>query len=85
MEKTNTNKKDPQKKNRLGTVSKKITGGLKLVSRYQTHPYKSHQNSLAGVEVPEQSWSCFKFYQNYALNIPPWKVKCHLLDIILSN
>ena len=31
------NKKDPQKKYRLGMVSKKITGGLKLVSRYQPH------------------------------------------------
>ena len=36
MAKTNTNKKkDPRMKYRLGTVSKKITGGLKLVSRYQ--------------------------------------------------
>ena len=35
--KTNTNKKDPQKKYHLGMVSKKITGGLKLVSRYQPH------------------------------------------------
>ena len=32
-------KKDPQKKHRLGTVSKKITGGLKLVLWYQPHPY----------------------------------------------
>ena len=30
--------KDLQKKYRLGTVSKEITGGLKLVSRYQHHP-----------------------------------------------
>ena len=28
-------KKDPQKKYHLGIVSKKITGGLKLVSWYQ--------------------------------------------------
>ena len=34
MAKTNTNKKDPQKKYCPGTVSKKITGGLKLVSRH---------------------------------------------------
>ena len=33
------NKKDPQKKQRLGTVSKKMTGGLKLVSRNHPHPY----------------------------------------------
>ena len=32
------NKKSPQKKYRLGMVSKKITGGLKLVSLYQPHP-----------------------------------------------
>ena len=38
MAMTNTNKKNPQKKYRLGTVSKKITGGLKLVSRYQPRP-----------------------------------------------
>ena len=38
MTKTNTNKINPQKKYHLGTVSKKITGGLKLVSRYQPHP-----------------------------------------------
>ena len=34
MTKANTkhnNKKDPQKKHRLGTVSKKVSGGLKLV------------------------------------------------------
>ena len=30
--------KDSQKKYRLGTVSKKITGGLKLISRYKPHP-----------------------------------------------
>ena len=36
--KANTNQKDPQKKNRLGTVSKKITRGLKLVSLYRPHP-----------------------------------------------
>ena len=30
-------KKNPQKKYRLGMVSKKITRGLKLVSRYQPH------------------------------------------------
>ena len=34
------NKKDPQKKHRLGTVSKNIfTGGLKQVLWYQPHPY----------------------------------------------
>ena len=33
------NKKDPQKKHGLGTVSKNIfTGGLKLVLWYQSHP-----------------------------------------------
>ena len=32
-------KKGPQKKCRLGKVSEKITGGLKLVSRYQPRPY----------------------------------------------
>ena len=31
-----THKKDLQKKYHLGMVSKKITGGLKLVSRYQS-------------------------------------------------
>ena len=36
MAKTDTNnKKDPQKKHRLGRVSKKITEELKLVSPYQ--------------------------------------------------
>ena len=38
---TNTNpnnKEDPQKKHHPGMVSKKITGGLKHVSRYQPHP-----------------------------------------------
>ena len=35
----NTNTKIPQKKYRLGTVSKKITGGLKHIWRYQPHPY----------------------------------------------
>ena len=34
-----TNIKDPQKKYHLGIVSKKLTGWLKLVSGYQTHPY----------------------------------------------
>ena len=38
MVKTNTQKKDPQKKHRLRPVSKKITGGLKQVSRLQPHP-----------------------------------------------
>ena len=42
MTKTNTqntnNKRDQQKKLRLGTVSKKITRGLKHVSRYQPRP-----------------------------------------------
>ena len=39
MAKTNTNnKKDPQKKHHLRTVSKKITGELKLVSRYKPYP-----------------------------------------------
>ena len=39
MAKANTNnKKDPQKKHRLGTAGKKLViGGLKLVSRYQPH------------------------------------------------
>ena len=32
-------KKDPQRKHLLGTVSKKITGGLKHVRSYQPHPY----------------------------------------------
>ena len=35
---TNTNIKYPQNKYCLGTVSKKITGWLKLKSRYQPHP-----------------------------------------------
>ena len=35
---TKANKKDPQKKYRLGTVSKKITGWLKIVPRYNHHP-----------------------------------------------
>ena len=36
----NYNKKDPQKKHRLGMVSKNIfTGGLKLVLWYQPRPY----------------------------------------------
>ena len=35
MAKTNTNNyKDPQKKHRLGTVSKKITGGFFVVKAY---------------------------------------------------
>ena len=35
MTKTNrNNKRDPQKKHRLGTVSKKITGGLKHVNMF---------------------------------------------------
>ena len=39
MAKTKTNnKKDPKKKHRPGTISKKNTGGRKLVSRYQSHP-----------------------------------------------
>ena len=39
MAKTNTNnKKDPQKKHRLGMARKKITGGFKLVLRYQPQP-----------------------------------------------
>ena len=32
------NTMDPQTKHRLGTVSNKINGGLKHVSRYQPHP-----------------------------------------------
>ena len=38
MTKTNTNIKDPLKKYRLGTIGKKITGRLQLVSRYRPHP-----------------------------------------------
>ena len=38
MAKTIANKNDPQKKYRLGTVGKKTTGGLKLVSWYSPHP-----------------------------------------------
>ena len=38
IQQTQTHKKDPQNNNRLGMVSKKITGGLKLVSQYQPHP-----------------------------------------------
>ena len=33
------NKHDLQKKHHLGTVSRKITGGLKHVLWCQTHPY----------------------------------------------
>ena len=33
------NKKYPQKKHHLKAISKKITGGLKHVRRYQPHPY----------------------------------------------
>ena len=33
------NKNDPQKKHRLGMVSKSFKGGLKLVLWYQPHPY----------------------------------------------
>ena len=36
---TTNNKNDPQKKHRLGTVRKNITGGLKHVWRYQPHTY----------------------------------------------
>ena len=38
MAKANTNKKYPQNKYCLGMFSKKIDGGLKLVSQYQPHP-----------------------------------------------
>ena len=33
-----TNKTNPQNWYRIGTVSKKITGGIKHVSLYQPHP-----------------------------------------------
>ena len=41
-------KKDPRMRYRLGTVSKKITGGLKLVSRYQ--PNLNSEQSVFNVE-----------------------------------
>ena len=39
MTRNTNNKKDPQTKHCLGTISEIITGGLKHVCWYQPHPY----------------------------------------------
>ena len=60
MANTNTNhKKDPQKKHHLGTVGKKITGGLKLVP---TSPLiwmwiNTHKYSLLSIPRIPGDWA----------------------------
>ena len=76
--KTSTHKKDPQKKHHLGTVSTKITGGLKHVAQNPKTIYWSSSTRVS-ISNHHQRWVNFKLWREKnslfaeSFRLVPWR------------